>query len=43
VVLSGGAGEHSVPFAVSDAAGRWTVRVKDVLSGQKQESGVEVY
>jgi len=43
VVLSGGTSQHSVPFAVSDAPGRWTVRVKDVLSGQQQESVVEVY
>jgi hypothetical protein len=43
VVLTGGSGEQAVPFAVSDAPGRWTVRVKDLLSGQQQESGVEVY
>lgn len=43
VVLSGAAGEHPVPLAVSDAAGRWTVRVKDLLSGQRQEVAIEVF
>jgi hypothetical protein len=42
VVLAGGSGEWAVPFAVSDASGRWTVRVKDVLSGQQQESVIDV-
>jgi hypothetical protein len=32
-----------VPFAVSDAPGRWTVRVKDLLSGQQQEAAIEVF
>lgn len=43
VVLSDARGEHLVPLAVNDAPGRWTVRVKDMLSGQTQESAVEVY
>jgi hypothetical protein len=43
VVLSGGSGEHGVPFAVNDTPGRWTVRVRDMLSGQQQEAAIEVY
>jgi hypothetical protein len=43
VVLSGGSGELTVPFAVSDAPGRWTVRVKDMLSGQQEEATIEVF
>ncbi len=43
VVLAGASGEHAVPLAVSDAPGRWTVRVKDLLSGQQQESTFEVF
>ena len=43
VLLSGAAGEHTLPLAVSDAPGRWTVRVKDLLSGQRQEAAIEVF
>jgi len=42
-VLAGEAGEHQVPLAVNDAPGRWTIRVKDVLSGQQQELAVDVF
>lgn len=43
VVLSGTSGEHAVPLAASDAPGRWTVRVKDMLSGQQQEAAIDVF
>jgi hypothetical protein len=42
-VLSGASGEHAVPFAVSDAPGRWTIQVRDLLSGQHQESIIDVF
>jgi hypothetical protein len=32
-----------VPMAMSDPAGRWEVRVKDLLSGQTATSAFEVY
>ena len=43
VVLSGSTGEQLIPVALNDAPGRWKVRVKDMLTGQQQESVVEVY
>jgi hypothetical protein len=43
VVLPGGSGEQAVPFAVNDTPGRWTVRVRDVLSGQQEEATIEVF
>ena len=32
-----------IPIAVSDPAGRWEVRVRDLLTGQSKTSGIEVF
>jgi hypothetical protein len=37
-----GAGGVTVPFAFNDPAGRWRIRVRDVLSGQVAEAAVDV-
>ena len=34
VLAAGGVADKPIPFAVNDATGKWTVRVKDMLSGQ---------
>jgi hypothetical protein len=34
LIVKHGAGIKPIPFAVNDAAGKWTVVVRDVLSGQ---------
>ena len=36
VLASRGIGSHPIPFALTDAAGQWTVRVTDLLSGQTE-------
>lgn len=43
VLASGGSGEYAIPFACNDTPGRWTIRVKDLLSGQSQTVGVELF
>jgi hypothetical protein len=40
---SAGTAEISLPLACDDATGQWIVRVRDLLSGQEREVGVEVY
>jgi hypothetical protein len=42
VLVSGGAGEKVLPFAVHDSRGRWTVEVRDVVSGQQRVAQIEV-
>jgi len=42
VIASGGAGEHVLPLAHNDAPGNWTVRVKDMLSGQEKTVTIRV-
>ena len=32
-----------VPMAVNDPAGRWEIRVKDLLTGQSKTSALEVF
>ena len=39
----GGSIEKLLPLARNDAAGRWTVRVRDILSGQEWAVGIEVH
>jgi hypothetical protein len=38
-----GRAAKSLPLAQNDPAGRWEVRVKDLLSGETRTSAVEVY
>ncbi len=42
VVVTGNSGSQMVPLALNDVAGRWTVRVKDVITGQVESATVEV-
>jgi hypothetical protein len=42
VIASGGAGGHLLPLAHNDAPGNWTVRVKDLLSGQEKTATIRV-
>jgi hypothetical protein len=42
VLADGGRAGKLIPFAYNDAAGRWTVKVRDVLSGQEQAMVIEV-
>jgi len=42
VAFSGRSGADVVPLALNDSAGRWTIRVKDVLTGQVQSSALDV-
>ncbi|MFN7935992.1 MAG: alpha-amylase family protein [Bryobacteraceae bacterium] len=37
-----GAARQALPLALSDAAGRWEIRVHDLLSGQKKSAAFEV-
>lgn len=41
VLLHDGRGWHRIPFALNDAAGKWTVRIKDVATGQGSELTIE--
>ena len=34
-------GDMAAPLAVNDQPGKWTVRVRDVMSGQRVEAAVE--
>jgi hypothetical protein len=43
VIAPAGHGRHTVPLAHNDAAGSWTVRVRDLLSGQENSSQIEVF
>lgn len=42
VLASHGRTSKIVPFAYNDAQGKWTVRAKDLLSGQVREGTIEV-
>lgn len=39
----GGSAEKSLPMAVDAPAGKWSVSVRDLLSGQEQSTSFEVY
>ena len=41
VLVRDGRGSHRIPFALNDAAGKWTVRIKDVATGQGSEVTIE--
>lgn len=41
VLLRDGRGNHRIPFALNDAAGKWTVRIRDVATGQRSELTIE--
>lgn len=43
VLAPRGSGEHMIPFAKNDLPGRWTICVKDLLSGQSQSAGMDVF
>ena len=38
-----GRAQRLVPFAHNDPAGRWQIRVRDVLSGQTRATTIELY
>jgi hypothetical protein len=38
-----GLAQINLPLAQNDPAGRWTLRVRDILSGQAQTAAIEVY
>jgi hypothetical protein len=38
-----GKASFSIPFAMNDAPGKWTIRVKDTLSGATQTATIEVH
>jgi hypothetical protein len=38
-----GQAEWALPIAYSDAAGKWSVRVKDLLTGQTRTAAIDVY
>ena len=42
IFASHGRTSKLVPFAYNDAQGKWTVRAKDLLSGQVREGTIEV-
>ena len=43
ILAAEGQSAKLLPSAVNDAAGKWTIRVKDVLSGQVQSAEVESF
>ncbi len=43
VLAPAGRASRLLPIAVNDPAGKWQVRVRDVLSGQQQTATVEVF
>lgn len=43
VVASLGATEKALPLALNDAPGKWTVDVKDLLSGEERKAFIEVF
>ncbi len=43
LLAAGGRTVKLVPLAANDPAGRWEVRVKDLLSGQSATAGIEVF
>jgi hypothetical protein len=43
VLAKSGSGEKSLPLAMNEAAGTWTIRVRDLLSGQKKTATFEVF
>lgn len=42
VLARGGAAAEVLPLALNDTPGKWTVQVKDLLSGQQQQAAIEV-
>ncbi len=43
ILSSGGAAELVLPLALNDPTGRWTITVKDLLSGQSHQAVVDVF
>jgi hypothetical protein len=39
----GGEAWRRIPLAMNDATGRWEIRVRDVISGQRRQAAVDVY
>ena len=42
VLARQGAGVKSIPFAANDAPGKWTIDVRDVMSGQSVQQTVNL-
>jgi hypothetical protein len=42
VLARRGAGVRSIPFAVSDTPGKWTIEVHDIMSGQRVQQTIDV-
>jgi len=42
VIVRGGAAVKLIPLAQNDPAGRWTLRVRDVITGQSQTTTMDV-
>ena len=42
LIAQHGAGHKLIPLAVSDATGKWTIRVRDLISGQTETRSVTV-
>jgi hypothetical protein len=38
-----GAAARDLPMACNGAAGQWTIRVRDLISGQRAEAALEVF
>jgi len=43
VLAPNGRMDRSLPFALNDSAGSWTIRARDMLTGQTQSKSVEVF
>lgn len=41
LIATGGAAVKTIPFAVNDVPGKWTIRVRDVLTGYHDEAAVD--
>jgi len=42
VLAENGSAMATVPLAVSDPAGKWTVRITDVLTGHSKAASIDV-
>jgi hypothetical protein len=43
VLAPNGRMDRILPFALNDSAGSWTIRARDMLTGQTQSKSVEVF
>ena len=42
VIVRQGAGVKSIPFAINDTPGKWTIDVRDVMSGQSVQQTIDL-